>query len=831
MERIGTSDGRFVDGTRRVPGTPVPAWWLNQLQNEMVAILVEAGIAPDKANEQQIVEALKRIIAKRSSIIVDSIEDLRKTAGEEYQVVTVRGYYKDTPGVGGGLFYASKAHTAADDNGTIISGADDTTWYKFDTELTPEDFGARPSGTDNVDLFKMKSNAGGKKYAVRDLPEDCHTSDACFEKAGMLHPTVDFLNVDIAKVTNSIAYTAWPQDSAYLLNNQIKIWVNHASAHYASNIVPGYVLSEDGGTTYQEFEYLDPTLEKHTVWCAGVAHGFEYVFVRTDDKSPWRYKLYKRAVPNPNAGVDSYNIGFDIGDVTFPMPDWATAHDQPLMIHSFTETKDGFVVGASFQEGAGLYRTRDGGGSWEFITLHISSDSEEPTVTYENGIFCGFIRGGNNYSKPRFWISRDDLTSIKLFSSPQGLFGSNNLQDACVPLVLIDGVVHAFTAQRNGTLAATGDDRVTPIYYFKGDVSVADNFWGNAEIYQLGNIYHAENGGASACGQGSVVRYEDKVIFYYGAEERTGNDSAENRVANIWHIAVPLKKRLGATDWRSNFGLNRAARSGIKSLFRNGWMMDPGRLVLRLGRKLSPKFKLAPKNASLVLDNSNGSTGVYGTSGSGWMTFYSIDDSGKTSGLRLDNTNGNAAIITGGEELIRFEVLTKSLRPASDNTVALGGPLTRFSQLFAATGTITTSSKNLKQDIDTIPDDVIKAWREVNWCQYRWRAAVAEKADGARLHVGLIAQDIRDVFLRHGLDATHYGLLCHDQWPAREAIEAECAEDGSVLVAAVPAQEAGELWGIRPDECLALEAESNRRLVQELLARVEKLEKSAGISK
>ena len=40
----------------------------------------------------------------------------------------------------------------------------------------------------------------------------------------------------------------------------------------------------------------------------------------------------------------------------------------------------------------------------------------------------------------------------------------------------------------------------------------------------------------------------------------------------------------------------------------------------------------------------------------------------------------------------------------------------------------------------------------------------SSKGDGTRLHVGLIAQDVADVFAKHGLDPWKYALLCHDHW-------------------------------------------------------------------
>ena len=48
--------------------------------------------------------------------------------------------------------------------------------------------------------------------------------------------------------------------------------------------------------------------------------------------------------------------------------------------------------------------------------------------------------------------------------------------------------------------------------------------------------------------------------------------------------------------------------------------------------------------------------------------------------------------------------------------------------------------------------------------KFKFNDSVAEKGDGARIHVGVIAQDVRDAFLAEGLDPYKYGLFCSDTW-------------------------------------------------------------------
>ena len=69
MHRIDSStatpDNRFTEGDPTIPiaATTVTAAWLNGVQEELVAILVAAGIAPNKASNVQVLSAILDLIA------------------------------------------------------------------------------------------------------------------------------------------------------------------------------------------------------------------------------------------------------------------------------------------------------------------------------------------------------------------------------------------------------------------------------------------------------------------------------------------------------------------------------------------------------------------------------------------------------------------------------------------------------------------------------------------------------------------------------------------------------------------------------------------------
>jgi hypothetical protein len=101
-----------------------------------------------------------------------------------------------------------------------------------------------------------------------------------------------------------------------------------------------------------------------------------------------------------------------------------------------------------------------------------------------------------------------------------------------------------------------------------------------------------------------------------------------------------------------------------------------------------------------------------------------------------------------------------------DNATSLGWSNRRFSVVYAGTGTINTSDENEKQDIETLSDAekrvAVVAKSLIK--KYRWKDAVTKKGDNARIHIGLIAQDLEDAFKAEGLDASRYGMFCSNTW-------------------------------------------------------------------
>lgn len=143
----------------------------------------------------------------------------------------------------------------------------------------------------------------------------------------------------------------------------------------------------------------------------------------------------------------------------------------------------------------------------------------------------------------------------------------------------------------------------------------------------------------------------------------------------------------------------------------------------------------------------------------------------------------------------------------------------KWETVYATTGTIQTSDERLKSFITAIPDDVLDAWGDLSFYQFKFNDAVAEKGDeDARFHNGLVAQRIDEAFKARGLDASRYGLFCWDSWDAQPE---ERDEDGAVVQEARPA---GDGYSIRYEEALCMEAAYQRRRADRAESRLAALE-------
>ena len=143
----------------------------------------------------------------------------------------------------------------------------------------------------------------------------------------------------------------------------------------------------------------------------------------------------------------------------------------------------------------------------------------------------------------------------------------------------------------------------------------------------------------------------------------------------------------------------------------------------------------------------------------------------KDSRLLIEGSQGStpAGIYFGGGG----DVLPATSGNASDNNISLGGSSYRWKDIYATNGTIQTSDRNEKQDIEALSDAETRVAQACKGLlrKFRWQDAVAEKGDDARIHFGIIAQDLQDAFTAEGLDAGDYAMFISSTWTDEETGE------------------------------------------------------------
>jgi len=220
---------------------------------------------------------------------------------------------------------------------------------------------------------------------------------------------------------------------------------------------------------------------------------------------------------------------------------------------------------------------------------------------------------------------------------------------------------------------------------------------------------------------------------------------------------------------------------------------------------------LTSSNASntYLTQSSASSTYLKLTSNNEVTTFHFIHRNVENSGLCI---GGGASTESGGNIILygptagnggRVYIRAKT-SSSDEKTLALypSGSATWNGQTIQ-----TSSDERIKTKISNVNSDILDAWEDVQWGEFQFLDAVAEKGDSARYHIGLIAQAVDRVFQKHNADILKYGILCHEE---REETENDKAVD---------------LWMVRYTEALAMEAAYQRRKNKILESRISELEK------
>lgn len=722
MDKINTPDGLFIDGTRRVPGTPVPAWWLNQLQNEFIACLIEAGILPDKDNHSQLLTAMKSILEKLSSATVASIADLRQKSGVSGQVVNVRGYYADTPGVGGGHFVGDTVSSSPDNGGTVIQGQG-IVWQRVKTQPDLHDFGAKGDyGTDDTEAFAAAVKWADTTTKTLVLPSGVFRMSRSFDLPNGL----------------SIKGVGSPKIATFPMVDSNKINLKPGQKHKITGSVLMFGGNNDTPVTINtgrndRYAVLKPCLAyQHNA--ANQMRGFAIV----QDMDVYTANGVYTTGDNDNR-ARGYTAGY-------------------LTSATLSQHEDLNVFG--YFDAAGLV-------VYSKFTKPNTIDCEYPSFTN-----CA-ISGGTAIIGSDTPEKSNNISLTGLMASNCGFYGSDHHNrphgDYTIPALLIDGALN--------TKGIRGQSFATCQFRTYANEAIKLNYCDDTSFVSCITEFAGLVGVNNAEGNGKIV-----------GTANTGN---------VRMFGLAATADIGLLEFAATIS-GKFQMLGAGG-FKDAYFGERGRGIVLKGERNTGDSTISLTN-DMRLSNT------------GWDIRRDDDEADKLD-FRYKNTSK-----------IHFDLSKSAFAPGSGNSIDLGAPGFAWRNGYFGTTPIVTSDEQAKQDIEPIPQSVIEAWRDVDWQRYRFIDAVDKKGAGARYHVGLLAQTVKSVFDAHGLDAQHYGLLCLTQWPAVEAKDAVISDDGDLLEPAVEYCPAGERWGVRMEECLAMEAESQRRLVAALTERIKKLE-------
>lgn len=116
-------------------------------------------------------------------------------------------------------------------------------------------------------------------------------------------------------------------------------------------------------------------------------------------------------------------------------------------------------------------------------------------------------------------------------------------------------------------------------------------------------------------------------------------------------------------------------------------------------------------------------------------------------------------------DVARFDT-AGNFRPSADNAYSCGTAALRWSVIYSATALINTSDGTTKTVIGGIDETEKRVAQRIKAGikKFKFNDSIAEKGDAARIHWGVVAQDVRAAFEAEGLNAEQYSMFCSDNW-------------------------------------------------------------------
>lgn len=278
-------------------------------------------------------------------------------------------------------------------------------------------------------------------------------------------------------------------------------------------------------------------------------------------------------------------------------------------------------------------------------------------------------------------------------------------------------------------------------------------------------------------------------IYVSGDTTVLGNISASKINGMVWNWSG----QGGQPDWLwggndginmyvyspSNFSVSYAAKAGNIS----GAVAENG-ITFKSGSNQTYMYQTG-NTITFMTSSDGGKNNAYPLA---FGADHSVSDPGSTCGINF--LSGNS---------------WKAITPHSgDNTIALGMTGYRYTRLYAASATISTSDECEKNILSGITEPYEKMFMELTPILYMWKNFGNELKPHDRVHCGLGAQSMYAVAEKCGLSAKTLAAICRDDLT-------EPTADGRT-----------ERWGIAYEELIPL----NIHMTQKALGKIENIESS-----
>ena len=268
---------------------------------------------------------------------------------------------------------------------------------------------------------------------------------------------------------------------------------------------------------------------------------------------------------------------------------------------------------------------------------------------------------------------------------------------------------------------------------FKNEIDISATTkkisWRDADDTFRAGIQAVTTGGqmvATSAANDFAIRSQSNMLF------ATGGNAERVRISSAGHTSfgtsnlTPADNSVNGTSILNDGRINHNAQS------------QPAAVIGRTGTD----------GALAVFRKSGVNVGSIGTVSNG---LYIASPVSSDSGLRFSGSTVHPCTTSGAPR---------------DNAVDLGYAQGRFDDIYATNGTIQTSDRNEKQDIEALTDAEQRVAVAAKGLlrKFRWISSVEENGDDARIHFGIIAQDLQDAFTAEGLDAGRYAMFISSTW-------------------------------------------------------------------